>query len=221
MTLPKILVAIITHDRRIDADTVVGLLDFAGNVPAGWQLDVRFYMQSGQAMARNLAADDALKLGYTHLLFLDGDLAARWLHLERCLAADKAIACGTYAHKNATTLRWCNNLIPGEEVEEDGDFIKVREAGTGFMLIKVSLLETLIASGQVPLVSRDGTDQFIHAFFQFATHDGRFKSEDWWFCGIALDVCGERPWADGKSYIDHVGYTTFPLPSQLAENGIF
>ncbi len=173
-------------------------------------------------MSRNYACKDAIEKGFTRLLFLDSDLVHRWIHLERCIESGHEIACGTYAHKDIKGLVLCNNPIDSEGPDDvqydDLGFARVQEAGTGFMLIKVPLLERMIATGKVPQVIRDGTQERVHAFFQFATMHDRMMSEDWYFCASAFALCEERPWADLKTLIAHIGYIAYPLPQFMPPN---
>jgi hypothetical protein len=210
----NILIAIVTHDRRIDAETAVSLLKIVANCPPGWRIEPRFYMQRGQAMTRSDACNAALDEGFTHVWFLDGDLTPAPQNLVRLVESGYPLVGGIYALKKRDSLTWCANRIHEDQParEDANGFQEVREVGTGMMLIRVDLLRQMVATGEVDIARDDDSGKQVYEFFQFRPVEGRRMSEDWYFCDLVYRLTRVRPWVDVRSFVRHIGYTSFPLP---------
>jgi len=168
----------------------------------------------------------------THLLFIDSDIKFRPEHVHRLLKADKDLVAGLYPLKaldwNGATTRPRENLetledlalryvgtpcLPGE-AEWDGPFVTGNYAGTGFMMIKRSLLERMIEA--YPELCYSG----IHSYpmfkaapaTQFALFDCMIEpktkvylSEDYAFCQRWRQL-GGKIWLDTEGRLTHVGH---------------
>jgi len=101
--------------------------------------------------------------------------------------------------------------------ETQGDFETVVTIGTGFMVIKREVPETLVEQkavrhlprmGKLPIYA--GADRFYDFFSHRFSDDGAFYGEDQSFCMRWTLDCGEKIWADRQSKVDHIGEFTFP-----------
>ena len=99
-------------------------------------------------------------------------------------------------------------------VVENGGFVKVRYAGTGFLMIRRAALERMRALSAAPIQTRpfarcrDRSDNRFALFECMIGEDGTYLSEDFAFCKRWTDMGGEI-WADLESKLNHVGPMTF------------
>jgi hypothetical protein len=178
----------------------------------------------------------------THLLFVDADIgfeAAQVLRLiecgaEMCAAVypikridwDKVRTTVEAAHPDpaAAALKYVFEVGDPNAVIERAGFVKVRYAGTGFLMIRRDALERMCARYPELQYKRDhsldaatASDKRFALFECMIAEDGTYLSEDFAFCKRWTDMGGEI-WADLKSALSHVGPMTFrgDLSSQFA-----
>ena len=105
-----------------------------------------------------------------------------------------------------------------------GGFVKVRYAGTGFLMIRREVLERMCAHYPQLKYRRDhsldaatASENRFALFDCMIADDGTYLSEDFAFCKRWSDMGGEI-WADRNSALSHVGPITFrgDLSSQFA-----
>lgn len=190
--------------------------------------------------ARNALASRFLRGDSTNgekcewLMFIDVDLhfddrnvvrlflqARKWR--ERNPDKKWPIFGGLYALKR-TVPKFVFNALKGESTDETTKLIRVRETGTGFMLIHRSILEEMVE--KMPEIAFETDDQEagdIHTRYDFfgvgpyVQEDGRrrYLSEDYMFCQRWRDLGGEIL-ADTGIQIRHQGSTSYPLdPAEL------
>jgi len=189
--------------------------------------------------ARNSLAKDFLASECTHLMFIDADIGFNPADIPPMVDADKDIICGIYPKKeinwvdvskavqagvppqelaNYTGAFVVNTVNDAENLE--GNFyepLEIANGGTGFMLIKRKVFETLI--GKVPTYHNDvfhavdtnRTVQVIHEFFATSIDKdsgNRLLSEDYHFCKIAREA-GFKVWAAPWAKLSHTGTYIF------------
>ena len=189
--------------------------------------------------ARNSLAKDFLASECTHLMFIDADIGFNPADIPPMVDADKDIICGIYPKKeinwvdvskavqagvppqellNYTGAFVVNTVNDAENLE--GNFyepLEIANGGTGFMLIKRKVFETLI--GKVPTYHNDvyhavdtnRTVQVINEFFATSIDKdsgNRLLSEDYHFCKIARDA-GFKVWAAPWARLSHTGTYIF------------
>jgi hypothetical protein len=165
--------------------------------------------------ARNSLAYDFLSSDATHLMFIDADIGFNPADIVRMVRADKDIICGMYPKKEINwksvsdavkqgvdykdldnyTGSFVVNLVGGA-MEQQGTLntpMQIENGGTGFMLIKRGVFESL--KGKVPtytndmgLISNgDVNKNIIHEFFATSIDEtsNRLLSEDYHFCKLA------------------------------------
>ena len=169
----------------------------------------------------------------THLLFIDADIGfepEQVLRLLEC-GADmcaaiypikridwdkvKATIAGERPNPAAAALKYVFEVDDPNAVAEKGGFVRVRYAGTGFLMIRRHALERMCARYPQLKYKRDhSVDAAIESDNRFAlfecliAEDGTYLSEDFAFCKRWIDMGGEI-WADLASRLDHVGPMTF------------
>lgn len=163
-----------------------------------------------------------------YLLFIDADIQFRAEDILAMMSYEKDLICGPYPKKS---INWpviieaidsgikdpevIENLI-GEYVftpidEESGhQIIRVSEAGTGMMIIHRSVFERMMkAFPENEYLSdhsadvHNGVTRKMFAFFKTGIVDGRYLSEDYYFCHKWREIGGDVwlfPWAQTVHY---------------------
>jgi len=163
--------------------------------------------------AKFLALPDA-----THLFFLDADIGWEPWHLLVLMNRNVDLVGGLYPLKSIP-LKWCVNGFEGAEEGPDG-FQEVSKTGTGFMLIKRGVFETLNNHPSVKPYKNDigldpAFDKYMKTYFDTSVRQGRYYSEDWLFCENFRDL-GGKVWVDKRVLLKHTGTYTFSNENQEA-----
>jgi hypothetical protein len=180
--------------------------------------------------------------GATHLLFIDADIGfepEQVLRLIECGADmcaaiypikridwDKVKATIEAARPNApaAALKYVFEVDDPNAVVQAGGFVKVRYAGTGFLMIRRAALERMCRRyPELQFKLDHSTDAATASDKRFAlfecmiAEDGTYLSEDFAFCKRWTDMGGEI-WADLGSKLSHVGPMVFcgDLSTQFA-----
>lgn len=195
--------------------------------------------------ARNRVVADFLKSDGTHLLFVDADVGFDPQDVIRLLEADKPIIGGVYPRKciNWESIRKAvllnPNITDAQMNELGASFVlglepdnltidlhkpaKVKELGTGFLMIKRHVFEDILANKEAADAIRhleyhtdNGGKEIRYAFFQTCPdNDGRMMSEDYFLCWLY------RTYANGEIYtlldinLTHTGTYTFKGNAKL------
>ena len=172
--------------------------------------------------ARNSLTAQFLKTDCTHLLFIDSDLIFDAGQVKRLLAHDKDVAGGFYPKKQDGAVQWVCNGKENTGPDESG-LIELRYIGTGFMLIKRAVIESMITRyGDSIAFHPDDrpadTEWDIWQVGCYKYPDGfvRHLSEDWYFCQRWLDM-GGTVWGDTRLILKHIGQAVYPMRHQLHE----
>jgi hypothetical protein len=201
-------------------------------------MPIDFFFRQGDSLvtrARNdCVAHFLVNPQYTHLFWIDSDIGYSPEAALRLLLADRDVAAGVYPLKRE---QWPANGVPagttrqrfeelyarytvntGREgegvklvVDADG-FMKVREAPTGFMCIKRSVFDRLIAASPELRYVPDWPEGSVpsggvhYRFFDVMVdpESGRYLSEDYGFCRLWEKIGGEI-YVDANSNLSHTG----------------
>jgi len=173
----------------------------------------------------------------THLLFIDADIGFEPEAVHRLLQLDEDVAAGMYPVKVIDWSRMSAVVSPGmtgellreaglhfvgvpctgSEREERGGFVTARYAGTGFMMIKRSAIQRLIAAYpdtayrtmQTHPAPQPHGASFYNLFdCMIEPETGTYLSEDFTFCHRFRKI-GGKVWIDTQSRLRHVGSTEF------------
>ncbi len=181
----------------------------------------------------------------THLLFIDADIGFEPDQVLRLIQSGADMAAAVYpvkridwdkvrttietgrANPAAAALKYVFEVGDPNAVTLRGDFIKVRYAGTGFLMIRREALERMCTRYPRLQFKRDhsidaatASDNRFALFESMIAEDGTYLSEDFAFCKRWTDMDGEI-WADRNSKLVHVGPMAFggDLSSQFAAAG--
>lgn len=171
---PHLFVSILAGGGKLffeNEQCVSGLKEISKE--AGFQVTVSYDPGTGVDRARNRQVARFLESGATHLLMLDNDLAFRPNDVTRMIASNLDFVAGAYPRKQ---IDWqqvydaVKNGVPADKLHEHscsfiyntivdngggsnaislsglGDFVEIEEVGTGFMLVKRSVIEKMIAA---------------------------------------------------------------------------
>jgi len=148
----------------------------------------------------------------THLMFIDSDIGFEPEEIIKLMLADKDVSGGLYP-KKALPVQYVVNKVPNSTKE--GNLVEVANLGTGFMLIKREVIETLIrAKPELHYQDAIGLDPKYDPY-KYALFDTlidpvtkEYLSEDYYFCKLWRDM-GGKIWADLTIKLDHAGYYKF------------
>lgn len=148
----------------------------------------------------------------THLFFVDADIGWEPWQLLLLLNHRKDVVGGLYPMKTLP-IKWVVNGIDGGETEEDGNLIEVSKTGTGFMLIKRDVFDTVKQHDDTIKFKNDigldpVLDENMYTFFDTVVREGRYYSEDWDFCEKFRDL-GGKIWVDKRVLLRHTGTFVF------------
>jgi hypothetical protein len=169
----------------------------------------------------------------THLLFIDADIGFEPEQVLRLIECGAEICAAVYPIKRidwdkvastiksarpnpaAAALKYVFEVDDPSAVTESAGFVKVRYAGTGFLMIRRSALEKMCVRYPQLQYKRDhSVDAATESNNRFAlfecmiAEDGTYLSEDFAFCKRWTDIGGEI-WADLNSKLNHVGQMMF------------
>lgn len=175
---------------------------------------------------------------YTHLLFIDADISWEPVNILKLLHANKDVISAVYPKKGynfgklpqlvQNDPEWANDLstklvdyvvnFESAEIKIEKNCVKVKDAPTGFMLIKRGTIEAL--KRKFPdmqynndLQNLNINDYHPDSFWLFFDcmkdpRDGRYLSEDYAFCRLVQQAELEC-WVEITCPLSHTGTHTF------------
>jgi len=229
------LIALPCYDRQLSEPTVMSLIKMCMAFrEVGMKFAISTISDSLISRGRNqLVAKFMANKAFTHIMFIDVDLAFNHEDILKLLWHDKEVMTGAYPIKEIQwdkvvklvgdgcekekiaekSTRFVVNPVVGEnkKVRVDNGAISIHDAGTGFMLIKREAFEKLFEA-YPELQYRDDTgslkgdelDNSYALFNSYVDDDGRFLSEDYGFCRYWQKLGGEV-WVDPSIELVHLG----------------
>ena len=178
----------------------------------------------------------------THLMFIDADINFDCVDIMHMLQHDKDIIVGAYPKKDldwatmedalndgplnpgelkeigsnyAMNMAWVDKEEGGRRLDVQNGLIKLKDAATGFMLIKREVIMKMIDAYPDLYFNNDlNLDpefaKWTYLFFD-CMHEKetkRYLSEDYAFCS-RWQALGGEVWLDPLIKLDHVGHFTF------------
>ena len=177
----------------------------------------------------------------THLMFIDADITFSWISIVKLLLSGKELSGGCYPkkcfnwdkikhhiQKNATlkddelmakSLDYVFNPIYHKEGENvvirlDNGMAQVKDIGTGFMLIRKSVINKMIAkfpdtkyrNNVAGYSTNNKADDYFYCLFDCCIDPVSrvYLSEDYLFCKRWIDIGGEL-WLDLNTNLNHTG----------------
>jgi hypothetical protein len=203
------------------------------------EIELSVLMRNGDALITRARADlVALFLDNpqaTHLLFVDADIGFEPDQVLRLIGCGADMCAGVYPIKRidwtkvrrvmdagrpnvgSAALDYVLEVENPEHVVMRGGFIRVRYAGTGFLMIRRAALEKMCVEYASLRFRREHSiaDPLAASPNRFALFEcmidpqtGVYLSEDFAFCKRWTDMGGEI-WADAESRLNHVGPSVF------------
>jgi hypothetical protein len=173
--------------------------------------------------------------GFTHMIFIDVDIAFTASSIFKLLDADKDIVGGIYPKKKLDMRKLIhaleNNVSDPETVSSDyvvsmenkqqhivsNGLLEVDEIGTGFLMIKRSVFERIISKEgdsikYIPLMTTVAQSPgnfyaFFHTDIDPVTN--HYLSEDYWFIKKFIRDYGGKVYADINISLTHCGIMKF------------
>jgi hypothetical protein len=195
--------------------------------------------------ARNVLVAYFLSSDYTHLLFIDGDIEFKFEDVLKLYNHDKDVVVGAYPKKGLEWNKIRENLAKNEgkelsdseiaafgadyavnfqfvnrelrQIQVENGLVKLKDAGTGFMMIKREAILKMIKSypefkynNDVNLGNNDNMRENFYSFFDTSIDpsDRRYLSEDYTFCRRWQDIGGDI-WLDPSIALNHYGHFCF------------
>jgi hypothetical protein len=227
----RLLVGTPTYNGQLTTHYTGSLLALWSEL--GGQADWKATSGTLLAWARNTLASLVLASDHTHLLFIDSDMDFQPGLIRRMLDFDAPLVSAVYPHRVLDVDRlhaqsrawpdpgsaWARSLSFVMELEtphvERAGFYRARRTGTGLMLIKREVFETLRracpdlyrpAAGSY--YESQGLTHVLQCFDHAYDENGVAMSEDVSFCRRWQDAGGEL-WAVFDETVGHVGPFVF------------
>jgi hypothetical protein len=173
----------------------------------------------------------------THLFFVDADIGFEPEAVNRLVEFDEEVVAGMYPVKvvdwskmsaavgpgmtadalRESGLHFVGTPCAGADREERGGFVTGKYAGTGFMMIKRSAIERLVAAypetqyramQTFPAPVQEGRSFYNLFDCMIEPETGMYLSEDVTFCHRFRKL-GGKVWLDTESQLRHVGAMEF------------
>ena len=210
-------------------------------------VDFMFRFMANESLitrARNELVHQFMQTDATHLMFIDSDIDFQSDGILKLLAVDEGIVCGAYPKKK---MDWDNVKRASKDGVEDlenfaGSFvfnlpngaisattderglIEIKHGGTGFMLIKREVFETLAPHVKKYRISteRNQNGEFVEPlvkeFFALEIEEENenfYASEDYFFCNLWRRH-GGKVYAHVNVPLSHVG--TYVYSGKIANS---
>lgn len=227
----KVMIATPMYGGMCTGHYVAGLiktimtLQLAG-VSVYWQ---QLMNESLITRARNELAWNFMESDCDYLMFIDSDIHFEGDAVKELIKADKDVICGVYPKKQIDWYKvdqaakqgynnlkdfsgaFVLNMINKDSFTDESGVVEVRHGGTGFMLIKRHVLETL--KNHVPTYRastiKDENGEYrkplVHEYFATSIDaTGCLLSEDYHFCEL-WQKHGGKIYVNPFIKLEHVG----------------
>lgn len=209
----RLMVCVPAYDGKLNIKSAFALANLALQTS---QAGVTLYLThiSGCSLitkARNGLVADFLESDATDLLFVDADVIFKAEDVMRLLAlsGDKDITAGAYPRRSKDKKFFTDLYLTDDGKLEFADgMLRVKRIGTGFMLIRRHVLETMRDKHPEWRCHNNVLNRDEYAIFDFQLKDGEYYGEDYTFCNRAADE-GFTVHLDTDINLPHVGTEEF------------
>ena len=164
---------------------------------------------------RNKIVKMFLESDAEYLMFIDSDIKFDRNMINRLRAYNKGIIGGIYLKKTIPYTPVMNHALDRED-----NLIIMREIGTGFMMIRRDVFGAMKAMwpehNYKPDDDEAGGD--YHDWFRVGVKDGRYLSEDYFFCQKAAEL-GYKTYLDPEILVMHYGSISYPMADKTFIEG--
>ena len=232
----KLFISTPCYDSMVSLQYTISLLNLTRMLPH-YNIDFVIDFIGNESLiprARNNSLAKFMKSDSTHMLFIDSDIEFPCDAVLTLLKADKDVACCSYPKKgfnwkklihsvqtdresneaiSSRGLDFAYNVITDKEnnIIRQGDFIRVKHASTGFMMIKKEIVTKLTEKHSELMFKTDSLskiDNTICGLFCCMIKDNQYLSEDYSFCDRVNDIGGEI-WINTSHNLNHIGKFRF------------
>ena len=183
--------------------------------------------------ARNVCVNAFIESDCDTMIFIDADIQFQAFQVIQMLNHDKDIICGAYPKKilSMDKIKACihktekledlvsqsTNYAINYEIEDNmikvqNNLTVVKDAPTGFLMIKKHVFETIIKEMPDSVYKNDiiayGYGKEFFNFFPCGIFDGRYLSEDYGFCRI-IQQLNYKVYCDISVKLNHIGQFNF------------
>ena len=186
--------------------------------------------------ARNNSLSKFIDSNFTHMLFIDSDIEFPAQAVLDLIKFDKDVVCCAYSRKSYNWNKFMHSITSEPNSNEsldsrgldftfnvmtdknnnvikskDKNFVKVKHASTGFMMIKREIVNKLCKKHTELTIKTDGLnkeDKLICGLFCCMIKDKTYLSEDYSFCERVNEIGGEV-WINTKHNLNHIGKHVF------------
>ena len=166
---------------------------------------------------RNKIAKMFMESPYKYLMFIDSDIVFQRSMVTKLRNHNKGIVGGVYLKKTLPYTPVLNAPLG----EEDGLMV-MREIGTGFMMIRKDVFGAFRAMWPEQDYRPDDDEPQdgypYHDYFRVGVHNGRYLSEDYFFCQLASEL-GYKSYLDKSILVTHVGRMNYPTEDKKLLEG--
>lgn len=156
--------------------------------------------------ARNKIVETFLKSDKDYLMFVDSDIEFSRSQLDKLRSRNKKLIGGVYLKKKLPYSPVCNKFLGSE-----GELNVMGEMGTGFLMIHRDVFNDIRKKypehAYKPENDESGGDYYD--YFRVGVVDGRYLSEDYYFCWLAREV-GHTVYMDPSVLVTHIGHASYP-----------
>ena len=194
------------------------------------QVGLQVFMIGNESLitrGRNQLVAEFMASDCSHLMFIDADIEFNSNDVLKLLSHDKPVVVGAYPLKQEP-INYVINMVSGES-EKNKNLIEVKDAGTGFMMIRRDAIEAmqqaypeLHYTGDLAgntyrkdLMGKDShreeLKKNLYSLFD-TSHDkdnnNAYLSEDYTFCRRWQKING-KIWLDTTINLNHIGRKTY------------
>lgn len=162
--------------------------------------------------ARSLMAHDALKDGFTELLWVDADIAFDPSDVDLLLSHEQPFVCGIYPKKGVRALS--SHVLPGTRelvFGEGGGLVEILYAAGGFTLVRSSVYERIRETLALPVCNAQFGAPFVPYYQPLVKETDKgawYLAEDFAFSERARQA-GVTVHADTRIRLRHIGRYAF------------
>jgi len=213
-----LMIAIPAYDGKLNIKSAFALANLAMDMA---KHGAKLYLTqiSGCSLitkARNALVADFLESDATDLLFIDSDIIFKSDDVLRLLAlsGNKDITAGAYPRRSKDKKFFTDIYLDDQnQIEFRDGMLRVDRIGTGFMLIRRHVLETMKANHPEWGYYNNVNERTDCALFDFELKNGEYYGEDYTFCNrakadgfsIYLDPDINLPHIGTEEYTNHFG----------------
>jgi hypothetical protein len=207
--MTKIYLATPAYDGKVNVQYAISMAETANILQAnGVPMRINISTSGSLLVAeRNRLVKAFLETDCTHMLCIDSDLGWPAQAVAAMLMKDKEFIAGVYPSRKENVYMFRPSLMENGSVicDKENGLLKMEYIPAGFMLLKRSVLEKMIAKfPETEFVPKDKVSPSGHCLFNTEVWDGEFWGEDYVFCRRAREA-GIDIWVDPLIQFDHNG----------------